>query len=77
MKENCKNPVEMFDRMLHNGDIEVREGIIVDEYNDEMNTLEMSLASEWLRAHGHSDDEVIDFIHYIAQGAGEAEKAEA
>ncbi|MCD8012166.1 MAG: hypothetical protein LUG99_03145 [Lachnospiraceae bacterium] len=49
----------------------------MDEYSDEMNTLEMSLASEWLRAHGHSDDEVIDFIHYIAQGAGEAEKAEA
>lgn len=37
------------------------------EDKEKMNTKEMSLASEWLRAHGHTDAEVLEFLDYIAQ----------
>ena len=34
---------------------------------EKMNTKEMSLAAEWLKAHGHTDAEVLEFLDYIAQ----------
>lgn len=34
---------------------------------EKMNTKEMSLAAEWLKAHGHTDTEVLEFLDYIAQ----------
>lgn len=34
---------------------------------EDMNTKEMSLAAEWLKAHGHTDAEVLEFLDFIAQ----------
>lgn len=48
----------------------------MEDFKEEMTTKEMSLAAEWLRAHGHSDAEVIEFLDYIAQRPVKAEKKE-
>ena len=34
---------------------------------EDMNTKEMSLAAEWLKVHGHTDAEVLEFLDFIAQ----------
>ena len=38
------------------------------------NTKEMSLAAEWLKVHGHTDAEVLEFLDFIAQKPVKAEK---
>ena len=45
--------------------------------NEEMTTKELSLAAEWLRAHGHTDEEIIDFLDFIAQRHVKAKKEES
>lgn len=39
----------------------------MENKKEKMNTKEMSLAAEWLKAHGYTDAEVVEFINYIAQ----------
>lgn len=39
----------------------------MEDVKEEMNIKEMSLAAEWLREHGHTDAEVLEFLDYIAQ----------
>ncbi|MCD7866820.1 MAG: hypothetical protein LUG62_01165 [Clostridiales bacterium] len=46
------------------------------EVNEEMTTKEMSLAAEWLRAQGHTDAEVLEFLDFIAQRPVKAVKEE-
>ena len=41
---------------------------------EDMNTKEMSLATEWLKVHGHTDAEVLEFLDFIAQKPVKAEK---
>ena len=41
---------------------------------EDMNTKEMSLAAEWLKVHGHTDAEVLEFLDFIAQKPVKAEK---
>ena len=41
---------------------------------EDMNTKEMSLAAEWLKVHGHTDSEVLEFLDFIAQKPVKAEK---
>lgn len=41
---------------------------------ENMNTKEMSLAAEWLKVHGHTDAEVIEFLDFIAQKPVKAER---
>ncbi|MDO4649350.1 MAG: hypothetical protein Q4B26_11940 [Eubacteriales bacterium] len=47
-----------------------------EEIKEEMTTKEMSLAAEWLRAHGHTDEEIIEFLDFIAQRPVKAVKEE-
>ena len=39
----------------------------MEELKEDMNTKEMNLAAEWLKAHGHTDAEVLEFLDFIAQ----------
>ncbi len=36
------------------------------EDNEMMNIMEVSALIDWLRAHGHTEEEIIDCIQYIA-----------
>ena len=39
----------------------------MEELKEDMNTKEMNLAAEWLKAHGHTDAEVLESLDFIAQ----------
>ena len=42
--------------------------------NKEMTVKEIARMSDWLKANGHSSQEIIDCIHYIAEANPEEQK---
>ena len=51
-----------------------KAGEKMEVIKEDMNTEEMSLAAEWLKVHGHTDAEVLEFLDFIAQKPVKAEK---
>ena len=51
-----------------------KAGEKMEAIREDMNTKEMSLAAEWLKVHGHTDAEVLEFLDFIAQKPVKAEK---
>lgn len=51
-----------------------KAGEKMEGIREDMNTKEMSLAAEWLKVHGHTDAEVLEFLDFIAQKPVKAEK---
>ena len=51
-----------------------KAGEKMEVVKENMNTKEMSLAAEWLKVHGHTDAEVIEFLDFIAQKPVKAER---
>lgn len=47
------------------------------EEHDDMSAIQISRMSEWLRMHGHTADEVLQCIDYIAGKKQEDEKEES
>lgn len=47
------------------------------EEHDEMSAIQISRMSEWLRMHGHTADEVLQCIDYIAGKKQEDRKEES